>query len=308
MIDNSKWQMMILGTLLLCFSACGTDSETSDTSSPAPVSPVAFARPEIQSFVFGRDAAHPALGNKADDKGPVRTTEIVVAAGDRVELKPHGFLREQRTVAAPVTAREDHNVCTRTADVCTVTQPIYQRQCHPECHICFPQFCCDSVCHDVQVGERCVATEQHCIEQQNQWVETLTFSGLDAPTFIKDSNPMKTADLMLTGLALRFSFLDSSGTQQNVDCGLGQFKPDIDSEGFSFLLGKIEGCPVLFPEAANAQSTLSLINAMDAPIPYSQGRLVKTWDGHIREKPKDMTWLSRIDFLGTITVYAAPSN
>ena len=80
---------------------------------------------------------------------------------------------------------------------------------------------------------------------------------------------MKSPDLMLGGLKLRFSFLDPNGGQQNVDCGIGQFKPDTDSDRFSFVLRDVDGCPSIFPEGAKTQPTLSLVNNMAAPIPYS---------------------------------------
>ena len=311
---------LLLCVLLLNVSACGSSYDSDDESPDSPATAVGGAnnpqRPAVQSFSIGTDADHPALRNMDGALGSVRDTAMTVMNGDRIEIKPNCLLREHRKAVDPLVVREDHNVCTQTAEVCVASVPIFQRQCDDHCSVCikctfvgcFPWRCCDTVCQDVHVGDRCVATQTQCTQNQNQWMETSTFVGLDTPETVKDTAPMNTAALLTEGLKLRFSFLDPSGSSQRVDCGLGQFKPEADAEKFTLHLRNVDGCPSIFVDGAKSQPTLSVVNGMNMPVPYSQGTLVKTWDGRVLDRPQDATYLPMIDFLGTVSVFATPTS
>jgi hypothetical protein len=312
MTRNRICQLTAFCLALLSFAACaGSYEDDADDTSP-PVKP----RPSVQGYFFGADADHPALRNKNGPTGSSRDTGMIVMQGDRIEVKPSCLIRERRHALPPAVSREDQNVCTQTADVCVAQVPIFQRQCDDHCNLCikcslfgcYPWRCCDTVCQDVHVGDRCVATQPQCVRQENQWKETSVFDGLDSPRTEKDNAPMSSAKLILDGVKLRFSFLDPNGSRKQVDCPLQQFKPDANAEAFSFTLRNADGCASIFVEGAKSSPTLSMVNEMNDPVAYSQGSLVKTWDGRTLAQPQAATYLPAIDFLGTLTVTAPPLN
>jgi hypothetical protein len=200
------------------------------------------------------------------------------------------------------------------ADVCIVSVPVMEHRCDDQCHLCvkcqafpptcYPWRCCDTVCQDVQTGNRCVATQLQCAENQNQWTETSTFLGLEAAQTVKDTAPMASADLILSGLKLRFSFPQAGAGAGQFDCALSRFKPEVQGEKLVFTLGNVEGCSTIFVSGASTRPTLTLINEMSTPTPFSEGTLVKTWDGRVLERPKDSVYFPAVDFAGTLTVYS----
>jgi hypothetical protein len=321
MNGKQKWLPALLCVLLLGLSACGSDYSDDDPQGSSPLTPAGGTaspqRPAEQTLSMGIDADHPALRNKEGTTGKNRDTGITVMNGDRVEIKPVALIQEQRQAIPPSTSRVDHNACTQTAQVCALSLPNFENRCENQCSVCLkcalfvacvPWQCCDTVCHSVYTGDRCVFTLPQCVQHLNQWVETSTFVGLDLPKTVKDPAPMKSAALLLAGLNLRFSFTDPSGSPQHADCPLGQFKPDADAEKFTLALHNVDGCPQVFVDGAKSQPTLSLVNGMDIPVPYSQGSLVTTWDGRVLEQPQTATYLPVIDFLGTVSVFAAPAK
>jgi hypothetical protein len=116
---------------------------------------------------------------------------------------------------------------------------------------------------------------------------------------------MKSAALLTAGLRLRFSYQDASGTSQQSDCALDLFKPAVDSDKITVQLANVSGCPPIFVPGAAAAPTLALVNAMDLPISYPQGLMVKTWEGKVQQQPSNATYLPFIDFAGTLTVFTA---
>lgn len=315
---------LLVCVLFLNVSACGSSNDSDDESQDAPPAAVSSTpasstpkRPAVQTYTIGADADHPALRNKDGATGSVRDTAIAVMNGDRLEIKPSCLFKEQRKVLDPVVVREDHNVCTQTVDDCIASVPVFQRQCDDQCRVCLkctpfgcaPWRCCDNVCKDVQTGNRCVATQSRCTQQQNQWKEFSIFPGLDPATMtVKDTEPMKSSALFLEGLTLRFSSLDPSGNSKEVDCPLSSFKPDVDSEKLSLLLRNVDGCAPVFVDGAKSPPILSVVNLMNAPILYSEGLLIKTWDGQVIEQAATEAYLPNIDFLGTLSLFSAPTT
>ena len=112
---------------------------------------------------------------------------------------------------------------------------------------------------------------------------------------------MSTPALLLDAIKLRFT-LPTTG---EVVCPLRLFKPDTDSEKITVSLRNVPGCDTLFAPSETNRTTLGVVNEMSAPIHYLQGNLVKTWDGRVLEQPVESVFYPEIDFLGSVSVFAA---
>jgi hypothetical protein len=269
------------------------------------------------TFGFGTDAEHPVLRNQDGDLGKSRPTELVVMSGDRIEIRPSYLLKEKKKVVSPVTTRLDNDACTAMTDVCVASEPVFEHRCEEQCHLCmqcqafppmcYPWRCCDTVCQDVHVGDRCVRTEQRCSQHENQWSELMFYGGLEASEIEKEEAPMVDAPLLLSGLSLHFSVLDREGKRREMDCPLSVFKPEVSMAGFTFIAQNVDGCSGIFPDDGKSQAGLGLTNSMSDPVRYFQGTLVRLWDGRISEHPREMIYYPTIDFAGSISVYSRES-
>ena len=300
-------QVALFGLMVLVMVGIPACSDAPD--SPPPPS----GRAPVTVFPFGTDGDHPVLRNKEGDLGNVRDTGVTVMSGDRVEIRPSYLVREDRKPLPPQVTRQDNSVCTRYADVCIGTTPVIQHQCSRKCKVCdscnifgcYPDVCCKDTCQDVHTGDTCIAYAKQCAQQTNQWTEQTVYPGLGDSGDVQDKAPMKSAALLIAGLKLRFSYQDARGTPQQSDCALDLFKPAVDADKIMVQLANVSGCPPIFAPDAAAAPTLALVNAMDVPISYPQGLMVKTWDGKVQQQATNAVYLPFIDFAGTLTVFTA---
>jgi hypothetical protein len=235
-------------------------------------------RPPVSVYTLGLDADHPILSNQLAGGANVRDTGIAIMSGDRIEIKPTCIFRGNRKAADPKKVRVDNDVCAQSASVCVSSEPVIEHRCDDQCHacvkcqvfppVCYPWRCCDNVCEDVTVGTRCIRYEQRCVQHENQWRELTTYPALAPVEVVRDDLPMTKPDVLLNSIKLRF-LLAKGG---EVVCPLVLFKPESDSEKFSFQVGNVTGCGLIFATGDAATATLGVVNEIAEPLHYAQGR------------------------------------
>lgn len=278
---------------------------------------------QSQTFTAGNGLANPPLRN-TDSGGDGLDTSMLVMSGDQLTIQPLAITRLVSALIAPVLKHEDNVVCLKDAEQCSQTTPIIQQQCQNVCHEewhcgsdsairpmlgCRGQLHCTPSCQDVHTGDQCVAWTNVCVNQQNQWTETTEYGGMTPPASVVDNSPMSSPTSeseLLSGLTLRFFWMDGKGGSKQTDCPLSAFAPTTDGAKFSLTLSDVPGCPPLFKEHPEIPRDLQIINTLSEPIPYQDGMLIKTWDGQTLERPDSSVYHTEIDLSLSISDQVAP--
>lgn len=223
-----------------------------------------------------------AIGNSPQRPGLANTygasieTGLTILNGDLLDITPTKLIIEKRELSIPHTVHNDYLVCIRG-------------------HYVREDFC---------RGRACILEQTDnyvCDEKQNQWHEITTYSHSD-PHYEEIDQPIATKQQIFEGLALKFTWRDTlSGQAREKTCPLAVF--DRIGDGIS-LRSKIEDRPSckIFEESAGATLMLSMVNNINFPQEYLEGRQVKHFDGNISEQPVKKTYYPYVAFSGNITI------
>jgi hypothetical protein len=269
------------------------------------------AAPSIQVIDFGLSPDRPPLRSSQDVWETSGVTGVAVYPGDRIEIRPQKLIRQERSVAAPVTTRTSVKVCVAHAQVCTATVPTFETQCHQKCKVCEScnlfgcvfKTCCTPDCQSVHTGDQCTTWEDRCSSEQTQWQDECVYPGLGDFLPKDDALPLHSESLLTQGIHLKLDSMDSVANAAETDCAVSQFGPVVVGDAVVFTINNVAGCPHLFPEGGpNGGQNLILLNQMVTSAQYHKGRQVTAQDGRIVEQPETRSYDVALDFVGTVSI------